>query len=365
MIRIATTRFTRIGSVGLAVAVAITTAVLTSSCAQEENSSAAGAAAHTDSTAQPAAAASPAPQVQPSPTGLAPNELGEIPILEYHLIGEKDARWERSHQRFRKDLELLYQRGYRPISVSDLVDKKIDLPAGLSPIVFTFDDASPGQFRYIERNGKLQIDPNSAVGIWMEFNRKHPDWKNRAVWCMLSGAEAGRAFFGNKGIEGQKTEWRHQKVKFLADQGFELCNHTLWHAQMSKYPDAFVMEQVARLQLAVDSAVPGYRIRTLALPLGLWPKNKTVAHKGSWTDPKSGRTITYDYDAVLLVAQDPVPSPHDPKFDPLALERVQVLGDELEKMLDRQEKSGRRYVSDGNPATVARPTGARTTAASN
>jgi hypothetical protein len=356
-------RNTPFRSICLAAAVAGTVVLLTSSCAQEQGSSAAGTAAGADSAAQPATApAASEPQAQASPTGLAPNEMGEVPILEYHLIGEKDARWERSHQRFRKDLELLYQRGYRPVSVSELVDKKIDLPAGLSPIVFTFDDASPGQFRYIERNGKLEIDPNSAVGIWLEFNRKHPDWKNRAVWCLLSGAEAGRAFFGNKGIEGQKTEWRHPKVKFLADQGFELCNHTLWHAQMSKYPDAFVMEQVARLQLAVDSAVPGYRIRTLALPLGLWPKNKTVAHKGSWTDPKSGRTITYDYDAVLLVAQDPVPSPHDPKFNPLALERVQVLGDALEKMLDRLEKSGRRYVSDGNPATIARPAAARTAA---
>jgi hypothetical protein len=235
-----------------------------------------------------------------------------------------------------------------------MFDKKIDLPRGLSPVVFTFDDASPGQFRYIERNGQLEIDPGSAVGIWLDFAKQHPDWKNKAVWCMLSGAEAGRSFFGNKDIEGQKTEWRHRKVKFLADQGFELCNHTLWHAQLSKYPDAFVQEQIARLQLAVDSAVPGYKIRTFALPLGLWPKNRALAEQGSWTDPKTGKTTTYKHDVVLEVSGGPNVSPHDPAFKGNSVDRVQVYVNELEKTLDYLDRSGTRYVSDGNPSTVAR-----------
>lgn len=279
-----------------------------------------------------------------------PNEAGRIMVLEYHLIGDKEARWERSAQRFRQDLQLLYERGYRPISASELVDGRINLPAGLSPVVFTFDDASPGQFRYLEQNGELVIDPTSGVGIWLDFARNHPGWENKAVFCMLSGAEAGRSFFGDKGIEGQKTEWRHRKVKFLADQGFELCNHTLWHAQLSKYPDAFVQEQIARLQLAVDSAVPGYRIRTLALPLGLWPKNRELAWRGSWTDPKTGRTVTYNHDVVLEVAGGPNVSPYDARFNGHSVNRVQVYAGELEKTLDYLDKSGTRFVSDGKNA---------------
>src|SRR5688572_33340517 len=58
----------------------------------------------------------------------APNEMGRIPILEYHLIGTKEGRWEREYTRFRRDLELLYRRGYRPITVAELVDTRIDLP---------------------------------------------------------------------------------------------------------------------------------------------------------------------------------------------------------------------------------------------
>ena len=54
------------------------------------------------------------------------------------------------------------------------------------------------QFRYIERNGKLEIDPTSGVGIWLDFAKTHPGWKNRAVFCMLNGGAAGHNFFGDK-----------------------------------------------------------------------------------------------------------------------------------------------------------------------
>lgn len=281
------------------------------------------------------------------------NEAGRVMILEYHLIGE-EGRWSRDTARFRQDLELLYERGYRPVSVSELVDGEIDLPAGLSPVVFTFDDASPSQFRYIEEeDGTLTIDPASAVGIWLEFARTRPDWRNRAVFCMLPAAEAGRAFFGDKGIEGQKSAWRFTKVKFLADQGFELCNHTLWHANLGRYDDEFVQEQIARGVMAIDSVVPGYRVRTFALPLGVWPRNRELAYRGSWTDPRSGREVRYDFDAVLEVAGGPTRGPNDSLFTrPARLDRVQVYADELERTLDRMDR-GMRYVSAGSKLPVA------------
>ncbi len=274
----------------------------------------------------------------------APNENGRIPILEYHLITEKDSRWGRSADHFRRDLKLLYGRGYRPVTVSQMVDKQFDIPAGTSPVVFTFDDASPGQFSYLEKNGQLEIDPNSAVGIWIAFNKEHPDWGNRATFCMLPGAAAGHAFFGEKGIDGQKSAWRLKKVKFLAEQGFELCDHTLWHANLAKYSDAVVQEQIARGNLAIDSAVPGYRVRTFALPLGVWPKNRALATSGTWHDPKSGRDVSYKFDAVLEVSGPSAPSPYTAQFKPYNLPRIQMVDNELEKALDRLEAPGQRFV---------------------
>lgn len=326
------------------------TALLVAACGNSGSSSSARPVTHDStrirsSTTASRALAARAAAITAEGDTLQPNEMGRIPILEYHLIGDAESRWTRERNQFRKDIEMLYARGFRPVNMVDVLDRKMDVPRGLSPVVLVFDDASPSQFKYIERNGKLEIDPGTAVGILLDFNKKHPDWKNKAVFCVLSGAEAGRSFFGDKGIEGQKSEWRYRKIKFLVDHGFEICNHTLWHAQLSLYPDAFVQEQIARLQLAVDSAVPGYRIRTLALPLGLWPKNRALAARGRWQDPKSGRTVTYDYDAVLEVAGGPARSPYDPQFNGRALPRVQVNGKEMERSIDYLDKTKTRYVA--------------------
>jgi hypothetical protein len=114
--------------------------------------------------------------------------------------------------------------------------------------------------------------------------------------------------------------------------------------------------------MAIDSAVPGYKVRTFALPLGMWPQNRELAKRGSWRDAK-GRTITYSYDAVLEVAGGPARSPFDPLFNQYSIPRVQVIGDSaVARTLNSLEKHGQRYVSDGDPRTVART---QTTAARN
>lgn len=292
------------------------------------------------------------------PAPLVPNELGRIPILEWHQVVDADGTYKVSRERFKAELAELHRRGYVPVNLSELLDKTMNVPAGKSPVLFTFDDASPSQFRYIERNGQLVVDPTSAVGILLDFIKAHPDWKPKGLFCMLPAAAAGHAFFGEKGIDGQKSEWRLKKVQFLAQQGFELCNHTLWHAKLNKYSDAVVQEQLARGAMAIDSAVPGYAVRGLALPYGLWPKNRALAWGGSWFDKKSKRTVTYRHDAVFEVAGGPARSPYDPKFNPRSLPRVPLQGGtKLTPTLDALDKPGAsaRYVSDGDPRTIARP----------
>lgn len=284
----------------------------------------------------------------------APNRMGRIPVLEVHVVGDSaNNEFIITTQTFQHALQVLYDRGYRPITVAQMVNKDFrDVPVGMSPVVFTFDDASPEQFSYIEKNGQLEIDPHTAVGMWMDFNKQHPDWKPRATFCLLPAAQAGHAFFGDgPKYRGQKKEWRFQKVKWLADNGFEVCNHTLWHARLDKYPDPFVQEQIARGAIAIDSAVPGYKIQTFALPLGMWPKNRALAWKGSWTNPKTGQTTTYSYETVLEVSGGPVRSPFDPQFDKSRVTRFIYSGNgsALDRLLDALDKPGPngRFVWDG------------------
>ena len=274
---------------------------------------------------------------------LPPNHNGRIPVLEYHVIGgAQNALYTRTAASFRADLEDVYKRGYRPITIAQMLDKNFtEVPTGMSPVVFVFDDASPEQFSYIEgADGSLTIDPTSAVGIWEDFMKTHPGWKNRGTFCMLNGASAGHNFFGDgPKYHGQKRAWRFQKVKWLADQGFELCDHTVWHMMLNKYPDAAVQQQIAGNMMAIDSAAPGYKIRTLALPYGLWPKNHELAWQGTWTDPKTGQAHPYHFDAVLEVAGGPAKSPYDPAFNPHSIPRIQAVGNDIAKTLDAMDKN--------------------------
>ncbi|MBX6365695.1 MAG: polysaccharide deacetylase family protein [Gemmatimonadetes bacterium] len=337
-------------------------AIAAAACGGDGNAGATPAAATEGPPAvDPGAARAPAAAPSPGPTtSLPPNELGRIPVLEYHLIQDRVFdEFERPPARFRQDLEVLYAKGYRPINLTDVLDRTglQALPKGTSPVIFTFDDASPEQFRWIERDGQLIVDPTSALGIWQDFQKTHPDWGNKAVFCMLPAAGAGHAFFGGKNVQGQKPEWRFKKVQYLQQQGFELCNHTLYHARLDRAGDQ-VQEFIARGQLAIDSATGGtYKVRSFALPLGMWPKQKSLAWHGSWTDPKTGKTVTYDYPIVLEVSGDPNVNPYDGTWDPHHTNRQIMSGNALEVLLKRLEKPGPqgRYVSDGDPHKVTRP----------
>ncbi|HEU0016571.1 MAG TPA: hypothetical protein VFQ45_23015, partial [Longimicrobium sp.] len=84
-------------------------------------------------------------------TNLPPNELGRIMVLEYHRLtkgGQSEGEWFRTLENFKKDLRTLYEKGYRPVTMRQVLEGDIDLPRGTTPVVFTIDDASYGQFYY-------------------------------------------------------------------------------------------------------------------------------------------------------------------------------------------------------------------------
>src|SRR5438034_10949596 len=91
------------------------------------------------------------------------NELGRLMILEYHKVDYPEERWTRTPENFRRDLDTLYTRGYRLQSLTGLIEGKITVPAGTTPIVLTLDDSSPGQFRYTVKDGKVESDPKRAA----------------------------------------------------------------------------------------------------------------------------------------------------------------------------------------------------------
>ena len=68
--------------------------------------------------------------------------------------------------------------------------------------------------------------------------------------------------------------------------------------------------------------------------------------------------MSYDWPVVFEVAGGPMRSPYDPAFNPGKTPRIQVIGDAIPRMIDKLEKSNNAYISDGNPAVVAKPAAA-------
>ena len=137
--------------------------------------------------------------------GPAANELGRVMILEYHKIDYPEERWTRTPENFRRDLETLYAKGYRLQSLTGLVEGRITVPAGTTPVVLTFDDSSAGQFRYLDRNGSLEIDPKSGVGVLEAFIREKPDFGRAATFFVLPGGQGTEQPVQSAGARGAQA----------------------------------------------------------------------------------------------------------------------------------------------------------------
>lgn len=299
-------------------------------------------------------AAPPVPEPSPGPvTELPANELGEIVVLEYHRLGEDEGEFFRSAANFRRDLETLYEKGYRPVTLRQVAEGEIDLPAGTTPVVFTIDDSSLKQFYYLEDGS---IDPGTIVGIWNAFRDEHPAWRGGAVWCILPGADHPSNFFGERNSREVPREVREaairRKMQHLVENGHEICNHTMWHARLDRYDDAFVQEQIGGGEDSIRAYLPpDYDIVTFSLPLGVWPENRPLAWKGSYRGGK-----TYEYRVVLEVTGRTNPSPFDTAFDPHSVNRLIVAPGLLERQLEIYDRNpGTRFISDGDPNVVTVP----------
>ncbi|MHB8577928.1 MAG: polysaccharide deacetylase family protein [Dehalococcoidia bacterium] len=269
-------------------------------------------------------------------TGRPPNELGRVLILEYHRIWSPEAPWQRTPAGFRRDLDRLYAAGFRSVSLADVLDNRLDLPLGTSPVVFTFDDSYASQ---LSLDAKGNPAGDSAVGIMTEFARQHPDFGAHGVFYLT-----WNTLFGGAGAAGV------DKLRYLVTHGFELGNHTMSHANFGRVSSSSVQQELGQEQDLVRKALSGYEMRTMALPYGAWPADKHIAQAGAWNG------AAYHFDAILQVGSEPAPSPASAAFNALVLPRVQAGEALLSYWLDWfDHHPDERYVSDGHADTISFP----------
>lgn len=276
------------------------------------------------------------------PAGFVANEMGKVMVLEYHLIGYPEDTWRRTPENFRKDLQMLYDHNFYPISVLDLASRKFNVPAGMTPFALTFDDSSAGQFRYIKKGESLEIDPDCAVGIMEEFKKKYTDFPLTASFYVLPAIKPNLRLFAQPEYQKQKLEW-------LIANGYEIGNHGWYHVALNKLDDAGVQKHLAMFVKEIRQFIPDYEVQSLALPLGMHAKNRHFESKGEFEGVK------YNHKAVLLVGSVTSVSPYSKEFNPLAIQRVQA-GDTPTgpaAFLKQQDKNGNRFISDGDPKKTA------------
>ncbi len=272
------------------------------------------------------------------------DESGEVMVLMYHNIGNEAATWTRTPQNLRKDLETLYDRDFRAISLENYSVGSIDTPAGFTPVVITFDDGNENNFRYIENNGKKIIDPECAVGVLEDFKKSHPNFNTTVTFFLNSSV------FGN-------SEDAKEKLEFLIKNGYSVGNHTQNHLNLKTSDSTAIQKDIASLKKMHEAIYPNMDINTLALPFGAKPPEDlySLTYEGSFED------TSYDNIAVLLVGWDPYLSPYNKDFDFSKIHRVRasetnVDGVGLYDWLSAYEKGTKnRYISDGDPLTIAIP----------
>jgi peptidoglycan/xylan/chitin deacetylase (PgdA/CDA1 family) len=272
--------------------------------------------------------------------GIILNELGKVMILMYHQIGDKEGEWVRTIENFKKDLKLLYDKGYRPVALLDFLSNNMDMPRGTTPVVITFDDGTIGQFRILEEDGKIVVDPDSAVGMMEEFHRRNPDFLLRATF-----------YINYPTPFGQRNHIVY-KLNYLVERGMEIGNHTYGHPYLNRISPEQVQKEFATHVEATAKYVPGYVVSTLALPFGIYPvsEHSHLAVSGEY------RGVKYNNKAILRVGSEPALAPIHINHNPLRLPRVRASSPYLEQWLKYfDDNPMERYISDGNPNTITIP----------
>ncbi|MEU5809992.1 polysaccharide deacetylase family protein [Streptomyces sp. NPDC047718] len=283
-----------------------------------------------------ASSAAAGPVTAKGPADVGANELGQVPVLMYHQLTERPASvYDRTPADFRAELERLAREDYVPVTARDFQTGRIDIPAGTHPVVLTFDDSTNSQVRLGPDGGPAK---DTAIAILAETAKKHPAFKPVATFFVNADA------FSATGSAKALT--------WLKQHGHEVANHTGGHENLRSLDQADAARAISAGQEAIEKAAPGTRVTSLALPFGAMPEPAGLATHGAG----------YRYDGVYLVGANPSVSPFAKAFTPGAIPRIRSAGPDDEdaefgssRWLDKLATEKSRYVSDGDPNTVAFP----------
>ncbi len=229
--------------------------------------------------------------------------------LEYHKITKPEDQnapepdYCRSALHFKQDIELLKSEGYYPITVKELATGNIAIPPCKSPVVLTFDDSSPGQYRVLEDGS---IDPECAVGI-LQAAAKDGTWPMKAsFFVLLDVTPRTTSSSVNQTCSRRRcATWSSGAVRWKP----HLHTFELPEINFGRH------SQRARALQAEDRAVGGRRLSGIHAVRALrraYPEDVSILRSGEHEG------VSYAYKAALEVAGGPSYSPFSTSSTPCA-----------------------------------------------
>lgn len=264
---------------------------------------------------------------------------GHVPILEYHIIETPTVesnvflsgkmKKDRTTQRFivtsaelREQLETLYANGFRNISLNEYLSllkgkrKGLErLPPGSKLYCITFDDATYGQFDFLEigKNGETAIDPDCAVGIMIDLAAKYPDFKLNAAFSV--------DFENAPFTQGQYVS---KKLNMLIDLGFELVNHTRSHKKLSSYFPKKTAAALAEIGRPMELFRKYLGAKADAIDKVCYPDGRSNPMVWEMLKNFSYNGKTYHFVCGLDAKGYQAKNPNDPAFNPYNISRIET-----------------------------------------
>lgn len=275
-----------------------------------------------------------------------PNEVNDIVIAMYHGIIpnlDNSDTVHRSVVGFKEDLELLYQNGYRLISMEDLMSNNITIEEGYTPLVLTFDDGLATSFSLTkDSNGNLSPTENCAVDIINKFNETNPDFGTHGMFYCVT---TQNSFKGDSNYK--------DSVNYLLENGYEVGSHTNSHANLAKLSATGIQKEMALSSKYIYENTDGLVAKYVAYPYGEIPNNNLNKYllNGTYNN------YSYNFNSGVLASANTSTSTltYSKKFNKYKLGRYRGTNNsvmDLNWKINNDSAKNLQFISDGNPDTI-------------
>lgn len=282
------------------------------------------------------------------------NELGDIPVILYHGVEKSEFKTKQSGgttdkeglvrtvDAFKDDLKYYYDHDYRMIRADDMVNGTIDVPLGKSPIVLTFDGGYESAIKVLgeKKDGTLEIDPDSAVGILESYKKKYPDFQVTATF-----------FFNNTLF--QQNKYNKMIVKWLVQNGYDIGNGTLTGVDITTLDYTQTEKEIGAMYHTLNELIPEKYVSIVALPGGspyqVNHRNYSAILDGTYQKQH------YQSFATFASGSSASPSCYSNQFSTDFIKRIKASNqmdqtDSLKSNLELLETT--KYISDGEKDQV-------------